>query len=54
MNAIVVLILAAIGIGVGYGIYAKSIDRRVIQPDPLQGHARQDVYGRRRLHPPPP
>ncbi len=34
MNAIVVLILAAIGIGVGYGIYAKSIDRRVIQPDP--------------------
>jgi len=34
MNAIVVLILAAIGVAVGYGVYAKSIDRRVIQPDP--------------------
>jgi carbon starvation protein len=34
MNALVVLILAAIGIGVGYGVYAKSIDRKVIQPDP--------------------
>lgn len=34
MNAIVVLILAAIGLGVGYGVYAKSIDRKVIQPDP--------------------
>ncbi len=33
MNAIVVLILAAIGLGVGYGVYAKSIDRKVIQPD---------------------
>ena len=34
MNALVVLILAAIGVGVGYGVYAKSIDRKVIQPDP--------------------
>ena len=34
MNAIVVLILAAIGVGVGYGVYAKTIDRKVIQPDP--------------------
>jgi len=34
MNALVVLILAAIGVAVGYGVYAKSIDRRVIQPDP--------------------
>ncbi len=34
MNAIVVLILAAIGLGVGYGVYAKTIDRKVIQPDP--------------------
>ncbi|MCS7282588.1 MAG: carbon starvation protein A [Anaerolineae bacterium] len=34
MNALVVLLIAAIGIGVGYGVYAKSIDRRVIQPDP--------------------
>lgn len=34
MNAIVVLILAAIGVAVGYGVYAKTIDRKVIQPDP--------------------
>ncbi len=36
MNAIVVLILAAIGLGVGYGVYAKTIDRRIIQPDPAK------------------
>lgn len=36
MNAILVLILAAIGIAVGYGVYAKSIDRRIIQPDPAK------------------
>ncbi|MCS7179529.1 MAG: carbon starvation protein A [Anaerolineae bacterium] len=34
MNALVVLLLAAIGIGVGYGVYARSIDRKIIQPDP--------------------
>ncbi|MGB9776978.1 MAG: carbon starvation protein A [Anaerolineae bacterium] len=34
MNALVVLLLAAIGLGVGYGVYAKTIDRKVIQPDP--------------------
>jgi carbon starvation protein len=34
MNAIVVLILAALGIGIGYGFYAKTIDRSIIQPDP--------------------
>jgi len=33
MNALVVLVIAAVGIAVGYGLYAKSIDRRVIQPD---------------------
>ncbi len=33
MNAIVVLILAVLGIGVGYGFYAKTIDKSVIQPD---------------------
>ena len=33
MNAIVVLILAAIGAAVGYGVYAKTIDRRIVQPD---------------------
>jgi len=34
MNAIFTLILGAIAIGVGYGIYARSIDRGVVQPDP--------------------
>ncbi|MGB9594226.1 MAG: carbon starvation protein A, partial [Anaerolineae bacterium] len=33
MNSLVVLIIAAVGIAVGYGLYAKSIDRRIIQPD---------------------
>jgi len=34
MNAIVVLILAALGIGIGYGFYAKTIDKSIVQPDP--------------------
>jgi carbon starvation protein len=34
VNSILVLLLAVIGIAVGYGVYAKSIDRRIIQPDP--------------------
>lgn len=33
MNAVLILIIGAIAIAVGYGVYAKSIDRRVIQPD---------------------
>nr|HID12615.1 carbon starvation protein A [Anaerolineae bacterium] len=33
MNAIVILILAALGIGIGYGVYARWVDRRVIEPD---------------------
>lgn len=33
MNSLFVLIIAAVGIAVGYGVYAKSIDRRIIQPD---------------------
>jgi carbon starvation protein len=33
MNSLFVLILAALGIAIGYGVYAKSIDRRIIQPD---------------------
>ncbi|MGE5255380.1 MAG: carbon starvation protein A [Hyphomicrobiales bacterium] len=33
MNAIAVLIISFIGIGVGYFLYAKSIDRAIIQPD---------------------
>jgi carbon starvation protein len=34
MNAILVLILAAVGIVVGYGFYARIIDRNVVQPNP--------------------
>jgi carbon starvation protein len=33
MNAIFVLILAILGIVLGYGWYAKSIDKKIIQPD---------------------
>jgi carbon starvation protein len=34
MNSIIVLILGALGIGVGYGIYARNINRNIVQPDP--------------------
>jgi carbon starvation protein len=33
MNSIIVLILGALGIGVGYFVYARRIDRSVVQPD---------------------
>ncbi len=33
MNAVITLILGFIGIAVGYGVYARSIDRNIIQPD---------------------
>ena len=33
MNVILILILAVLGIVVGYGWYARSIDRRIIQSD---------------------
>lgn len=33
MNALTVLIISLIGIGVGYFLYAKSIDRSIIKPD---------------------
>jgi carbon starvation protein len=33
MNSVFVLILAGLGIAIGYGVYAKSIDRRIVQPD---------------------
>ncbi len=33
MNSLFVLLISAVGIAVGYGLYAKSIDRRIIQPD---------------------
>jgi carbon starvation protein len=34
MNSIIVLILAALAIVIGYGWYARRIDRDIIQPDP--------------------
>ena len=34
MNAIFTLLLGAAAIAVGYGVYAKGIDRDVVQPDP--------------------
>ncbi|UCC87692.1 MAG: hypothetical protein JSV81_23035 [Anaerolineales bacterium] len=34
MNAIIVLLLAALGIGVGYFLYARNIDRNIVQPNP--------------------
>jgi carbon starvation protein len=34
MNSILVLIIGALGIAVGYGWYARRIDRDIVQPDP--------------------
>ena len=34
MNSIVVLIIAALVIGIGYFWYARRIDRDIVQPDP--------------------
>ena len=34
MNSIVVLLLALLGIGIGYAVYARRIDRDIIQPNP--------------------
>jgi carbon starvation protein len=34
MNSIIVLILGALGIGIGYGVYARRINENIIQPDP--------------------
>ncbi len=34
MNILIILLLAALGIAVGYGFYARSIDKNIIQPDP--------------------
>jgi carbon starvation protein len=33
VNSIIVLVLAALGIIIGYGWYARRIDRDVVQPD---------------------
>jgi carbon starvation protein len=34
MNSILVLILGALGIAVGYGVYARNINKNIIQPSP--------------------
>src|SRR5512146_415751 len=34
MNALIIMILAVVGIAVGYGVYARFIDRSVIGPNP--------------------
>ena len=34
MNAIFVLLLGAVGIGVGYFVYAKNVDKNIVQPNP--------------------
>ena len=33
MNAVVTLILGFVGIAVGYGFYAKTINKNIVQPD---------------------
>jgi carbon starvation protein len=34
MNSIIVIILGAVGLIVGYFVYARNIDRKIVQPDP--------------------
>jgi len=34
MNSILVLVLAALGIGIGYFVYAKRIDQNIVNPSP--------------------
>jgi carbon starvation protein len=34
MNSILVLVLSLVGIGVGYGVYARYVDRKIVQPNP--------------------
>ena len=36
MNSIIVLIIAALAIGIGYFWYARRIDRDIVQPDPAK------------------
>src|SRR4030067_2270243 len=33
MNAVLALIIGAVAIAVGYGVYAKTINKNIIQPD---------------------
>ena len=34
MNSILVLILTALGLGIGYAVYARRIDQNIVQPNP--------------------
>ncbi|HAL61371.1 MAG TPA: hypothetical protein DCP08_03080 [Chloroflexi bacterium] len=34
MFTLVVIVIAALGVAIGYGWYAKNIDRNIVQPDP--------------------
>ena len=34
MNSIFVLLIAALGIGIGYLVYARRIDQNIVQPNP--------------------
>jgi carbon starvation protein len=34
MNAILIIIITAVILGVGYGFYAKNIDKNIVQPNP--------------------
>jgi carbon starvation protein len=36
MNALLVLLLGALGIGLGYGVYARTINKNIIQPSPTK------------------
>ncbi len=33
MNSLIIVILAALGIGIGYGVYARRIDKDIVQPN---------------------
>jgi carbon starvation protein len=34
MNSLIILLIGALGIAVGYGFYARTIDKNIIEPDP--------------------
>ncbi|UCF60357.1 MAG: hypothetical protein JSV37_11395 [Anaerolineaceae bacterium] len=34
MNSLIILLIGVLGIAVGYGFYARTIDKNIIQPDP--------------------
>ncbi len=33
MNSLIILLLGALGIGIGYGVYARKIDKDIVQPN---------------------